>query len=253
MGKIFLISAVLTGLVASTPALSNPSQATHDAVSNTARSAEDRQRDASRKPQAVMDFFGVKPGMQVLDLFAGGGYYTELLAYAVGEAGAVVSHNNQAYLDYAKDQIAVRYADKRLPNVNALHQEVAELDLPAGSFDAAFLILSYHDIYYLPKDGSWARIDGPKMLEEIFTGLKPGGVLGVVDHAAVKGAPSSTGNTLHRIAPELVKREITAAGFVFDAASEVLYNPADDLKNPMYAEGIKGNTNRFVFRFKKPD
>ena len=191
--------------------------------------------------------------MQVLDMFAGGGYYTELLAYSVGESGRGLSHNNQAYLEYAKEEIAQRYADNRLANVQDLNQEAADLDLPATSFDVALLILSYHDIYYTPGDGSWAKIDGPKMLKEILDSLKPGGVLGVVDHAAGRGVPATSGNSLHRIDPDLVKRQISAVGFVFDGASEALRNPGDDLEKPMYAEGIKGNTDRFIFRFKKPE
>ena len=114
------------------------------------------------------------------------------------------------------------------------------------------MILSYHDVYYLPGDGSWPEIDGPRMLATILDSMKPGAVIGVVDHAAESGAPVEVGTSLHRIDPARLRREFEAAGFVFDGESSDLRNPGDDLGKPMYAEGIRGKTDRFVFRFRKP-
>lgn len=222
------------------------------ALQHPDRLADDLEVDARRKPDAVLEFFGIEPGMTVLDMFSGGGYYTEILCHLVGEDGVVLAHNNTPYLEYSKEGIQKRYTPGRLGNVRRITAENNELQLPENTYDAVLLILSYHDIYYVAEDSGWEQIDGPQMLAEIYQAMKPGAVLGVVDHVAEAGSPAETGNTLHRIDPELAKREIVAAGFVFDGENDVLRNPEDDLAQPMYADGIRGKTDRFIFRFRKP-
>ncbi len=227
-------------------------QAVLTAVANPARPAADRARDESRQSAAVLNFFRITPGMTVLDLWSGGGYYTELLSYVVGSSGRVVAHNNTPYLDFAKDDLSVRFAPGRLPNVERLLAENNQLTLPAGRFDAVLMTNVYHDIYFVDEKAGWPRIDGPKLLAEVFRSLKPGGVLGVTDHAAVPGSPPETGGTLHRIDPALLKREIIAAGFVLEAESDVLVNPEDDRTKSAFDPSVKGRTNQVVLRFRKP-
>lgn len=222
------------------------------AVANPARTDADRERDADRKPAEVLAFFGVKPGMTVLDMFSGGGYYTELLSYVVGPTGHVVAHTNSAYVNFVGDEAVKRYANKRLPNVEQLLAENNDLDLAAGKFDAIMLILSYHDIYYVDTANGWPKIDGPKFLAELKKGLKPGGILAVVDHHAAAGAPRETGNTLHRIDPEIVISELEEDGFVLEAKSIVLRNTEDDYSKSVFEPEIRGRTDRFVLRFRKP-
>ncbi len=224
------------------------------ALNNPARPEADREKDARRKPGEVLTFFGIEPGMRVLDMFAGGGYYTELLAYIVGDDGVVYCQNNKSYRDYATDEIDQRFANNRLPHVVRLDVEIEDIDIPPGELDAVLLILSYHDIYYAPGDGSWPDIDGPEMLQTIYDALAPGGVLGVVDHSAVPGTPNDkAGNELHRIDEESAKAEILAAGFVLDGEHDALRNPDDDRSKPMFVEGIRGYTDRFILRFRKPE
>ncbi len=223
------------------------------AVANESRPKADRLRDDTRKPVEVLEFFDVTGGMSVLDMFSGGGYYTEILSYLVGPEGSVYAQNNQAYLNFVKDELAIRFADGRLSNVERLNVAVGDLDLPAGEIDIALLVLSYHDLYYRPEDGSWPEIDGPAMLSDIYNSLKPGGVLGVVDHNAMPGADKiETATGLHRIDMMVVRCEIESAGFAFDGSADMLSNPEDDLSAPMFAEGIRGKTDRFVLRFHKP-
>lgn len=223
------------------------------AVDNAGRSEGDIARDAGRKPEQVMGFFGIEPGMQVLDMFAGGGYYTELLAYVVGPHGSVISHSNEAYAQFVGDEAVKRYADGRLPNVEILMAENNELRLPREEFDAVMLILAFHDIYYVAPDNGWPKIDGPKLLSELFKGMKPGAMLGVVDHFAEAGSPRETGGTLHRIDPSIVISEMQAAGFVLEARSDVLRNTQDDYSKNMADPAVRGKTDRFVMRFRKPD
>lgn len=129
---------------------------------------------------------------------------------------------------------------------------MAEIDLPTAHFDAVLLVLSYHDIYYVPEDGSWPKIDGPKLLANVCQSMKPGAVLGIVDHVAAAGAPAEVGNTLHRIDPERIKTEIATANcFEFIDSNDSLRNAEDDLTQPMYAEGVRGKTDRVIFKFRK--
>lgn len=221
-------------------------------VAHPDRTEADRARDAGRKPAQVMEFFGIEPGMQVLDLFSGGGYYTELLSRVVGPEGQVVAHTNSAYAQFVGDEAVNRYADDRLPNVSVLVAENNELDIGTEVFDATMMILAYHDIYYVAPNYGWPKIDGPLLLAEVYTGLKPGGVLAIVDHYAEAGAPRETGNTLHRVDPGIVIDEVEAAGFVLDGKSDVLRNTEDDHTKNMADPSVRGKTDRFVLRFRKP-
>jgi predicted methyltransferase len=223
------------------------------AVANETRSESDRARDKFRKPAEVLEFFHVESGMTVLDMFSGGGYYAEILSHLVGSDGKVYAQNNQAYVNYASDELTARYIDGRLLNVERVNVEVEDVALPANSVDVALLVLSYHDLYYKPVDGSWPDVDGPRMLSDMYRFLKPGGVLGVVDHDANSGLDKiETATRLHRIQMMIARCEIEAAGFAFDGSSDVLRNPEDDRDKPMFAEGIRGKTDRFVLRFHKP-
>jgi predicted methyltransferase len=222
------------------------------AVSNSARSEADRERDASRKPAEVLEFFGIKPGMRVLDMFSGGGYYTEILSYVVGPDGMVVAHSNEAYAGFVGDEAITRYANDRLSNTEILMAENNELQLEADQFDAIMLVLSFHDIFYDDPKNGWPKINGPKFLTELHGALKPGAVIGIVDHYAAAGSPRETGTTLHRIDPAIVVADMQAAGFVLDGQSELLRNTDDDYSVNMFDPAVRGKTDRFVMRFVKP-
>jgi len=222
------------------------------AVANPARSADDRARDAGRKPAAVLQFFGIEPRMAVLDLYSGGGYYSELLSYIVGGGGSVTAHSNKAYLDYVSDEVAARYADGRLGNVTVLMAENNELALEPDSLDAVLLMLTFHDFYFVDAERGWPRIDTPALLRVLYSGLRPGGIVGIVDHYAEAGAPRETGNSLHRIDPAIVIADMQAAGFELEATSDLLRNAQDDHSRNVFDPEVRGRTDRFVLRFRKP-
>ena len=224
-----------------------------NAVQHPGRTEADRARDAGRKPAEVMEFLGIKPGMDILDMFSGGGYYTELLSRVVGSEGTVVAHSNQAYAQFVGEEATRRYASDRLPNVDILMAENTALELPDHAFDVVMMVLAYHDIYYVDPENGWPRIDGPALAEELLDALRPGGVLAIVDHYAAAGSVSDTGGTLHRIDPEIVIAELESAGFVLEAESDVLRNLNDDHSLPMADPSIRGKTDRFVLRFRRPD
>ena len=223
------------------------------AVASPGRTDADRERDAGRKPDQVLEFFGIAPGMTVLDMYSGGGYYTEVLSHIVGPDGKVVAHTNTAYASFVGDEAVNRYAGDRLANVEILLAENNELELPAAEFDAVMLILAYHDIYYVDVANGWPKIDGAKFLAELNKGLKPGGMLAVVDHYAEAGSPRETGGSLHRIDPQIVISELEAEGFVLEAKSHVLRNMGDDYSKGMFDPEVRGRTDRFVLKFRKPE
>ena len=222
------------------------------AVSDERRGEADVARDAGRKPAEVLEFFAIEPGMQVLDMFSGGGYYTELLANVVGPGGSVTAQSNTAYLSFSGEESAARYGDDRLPNTSVMMAENNELALEADSYNAVTMILAYHDFFYESEDGGWPLIDGPKLLAELYKGMKSGAVLGIVDHNAASGSSSETGGTTHRIDVDIVLRDLEAAGFVLEARSDILSNPDDDYEKSVFDPELRGKTDRFVLKYRKP-
>lgn len=222
------------------------------AVENTARPDADRGRDAGRQPAAVLEFFQIAPGMAVLDMFSGGGYYTEIIASVVGNSGSVVAHSNKAYLNFVGDEFAARHADGRLPNVSVLLAENNELVLESGQFDAIMLVLGYHDTYWESEENLWPAVDRPALNAELFDALIPGGILAVVDHRATPGATGEQGIALHRIDKALAISDLQQAGFILQHESDLLANAADDHSKHVFDPEIKGKTDRFILKFRKP-
>lgn len=223
------------------------------AIESPDRPKADKEQDARRHPQQVLEFAGVAPGMYVVDAFSAGGYYTELLARVVGAKGQVVAYNNPPYANFAAKGIAARYANDRLPNVKQVTATIEDLKLLPASQDAVIFIMSYHDLYWRPADGSWPATDPMLLLGKLHAALKPGGVVVVQDHVATAGGdPAATVDKLHRIDPALVKRDFAKAGFVLEAESPLFAHPEDDHTTLVFDESIRGRTDQFLYRFRKP-
>ena len=212
----------------------------------------DRKSDPLRRPDLVLEFFEIKPGMTVLDLFSGGGYYTEIVSRIVGEDGKVVAHNNEAYLAFARESLEGRYSGDRLENVERITAEADELNLPANTFDAALAMLTWHDFYYLDEENGWPAIDYAALMQKLCSALKPGAVLGLTDHVATGGTnPQESGQELHRIDPQRIKDDLAGSCFEYEGEINVLRNPDDDLSQPMFAQGVRGRTDRVVYKFRR--
>jgi predicted methyltransferase len=223
------------------------------AIASPDRPKADLERDTVAKPTEVLAFLGVAPGMRAADMFSASGYYTELLARTVGVKGQVIAYNNPPYAKFAEQGIAPRYADGRLGNVRQLTAEVDELQLPPGSLDAALFVMSFHDAYWRPADGTWNRTDPAELLKRLQVALKPGGVVVVQDHVAKAGGDTAkVVDELHRIDPAVVRAEFERAGFAFDGESKVLAHPEDDHSRLVFDESIRGKTDQFIYRFRKP-
>jgi predicted methyltransferase len=222
------------------------------AIASTERLMGDTDEDARRHPQEVLEFLGVEPGMRVLDFGAGGGYYTELLSRVVGADGTVVAYNDGLYAKLFGERLNERLNGGRLANVKPLVAAANDLALEPGELDAALFVMSYHDMYHRPDAGT-AATNVPAVVAKVFAALKAGGVAVVQDHVAAAGSDVvESAHGLHRIDPEAVKRDFTAAGFVLDAESPVFANPADDHTKMVFDPAIRGSTDRMMLRFRKP-
>src|SRR3954467_404770 len=197
-------------------------RATADAVvAATDRAEADRKLDLGRKPAEMLEFLGVKQGMKVEDLGAGGGYTTELLARAVGPDGVVYMQNDPRWMSFLKDRIAERLTHPAMKN--AVRVDVPFDDpAPPGvkDLDLAVLNVIYHDIANMP-------VDRVRMNQVIFNALKPGGVYVVIDSSAKNGSGLSATQSLHRIDEKVVKEEVTKAGFKLGGEGNFLRNPED--------------------------
>jgi predicted methyltransferase len=222
------------------------------AIGSSDRPADDRSQDVTRQPAAVLAFLGVKPGWHVIDVFSAGGYYTELLSRIVGPEGEVIAYNNTPYQSFAAKEIAVRYAANRLPNVRQVTADVNALAIAPKSLDAAVFVMSYHDLYWKPEDGSWKGTDPKTMLAKLHAALKDGGVVLVQDHVATPGGdPSAIVDKLHRIDPEVIRRDFAAAGFKLDGESAALRHETDDHTKLVFDPAIRGKTDQVIYRFRK--
>jgi len=217
------------------------------AVAAATRPEADRKRDPLRKPAEVLAFFGIEPGMTVIDFAAGTGYYTHILSKAVGAEGKVYSQNAPFVVDrFVKDKLKTLIAEADLKNTEEIVSEFDEPNLPDQA-DAVMMVLFYHDTY-------WQNVDRAKMNQALFESLKPGGVFGLVDHSATAGSGDRDVKTLHRVDQALVKKEILEAGFEFVGESDLLRHPEDTRDWPFFKDRPKhrDRTDRFVFLFRKP-
>jgi predicted methyltransferase len=207
-------------------------------IASPVRTDQDRRMDASRNPAAFIPFTQVKPGMQVLDVAAGGGYTSQLMALAVGPTGKVWAQRTQP-----GESITKRLADAPQANfVVVLRPFDDPVPEQAGKLDLVTLVNNYHDITYLP-------VDRAQMNAKIYSALKPGGRYVIVDHSAKPGSDISSGKSLHRIDRAIVIAEVTKAGFVLDAEGDFLRDPADTME--MSSGDSKIPTDKFVLRFVK--
>jgi len=220
------------------------------AVSNSQRPAVDVARDASRKPDQVLSFFSIEPGMTVLDLFSGSGYYTELLSSIVGEDGKVIAHTNEAYIPFSGEIYKTRYLDGRLANTETIVTEADDIEFEDNSLDAVLMVLTWHDFLYSDPENGWQAIDEDLLLNKLCRAMKPGAVLGLIDHVANPGGDTAEiAENLHRIDPQVVKNSFENSCFTLEAEAGFLRNAEDDHTLAVFDPSVRGKTDRFVFRF----
>ena len=238
IGSAFTVLAALAGC-ATTPPVPTPEARAQAVIASPLRTDQDRKMDASRNPAAFLPFTGIAPGMMVLDVSAGGGYTSQLLALSVGPAGKLFAQRPTP-----GDVLTKRLADNPQANFVPVYRPFEDPIQPdAPPLDLVTLVNNYHDIVNAP-------IDRAKMNQRIFAALKPGGSFVIVDHSAKTGSGTTATRTLHRLDRDVVVTELTQAGFVFEAEGLFLRNPAD--KRDVSSGDGAIPTDKFVLRFVKP-
>jgi len=251
---IFL-AALLVGAFA-TAAVQAPAIAIPDfvaaAVADPNRPDADRERDVNRKPAETLAFAGVRPGDQIAELLPGGGYFTRLFSKVVGSAGHVYalvpapSPNAPAGTPDFAARVKALAADPNYSNISVVVEPFSQLKTPVP-VDLVWTSQNYHDLHNFP------GLDLTVFNQLVFEALKPGGIYLILDHAAAPDSGAAETATLHRIDPKTVKKEVLAAGFVFVGSSDLLRNSTDPHTAKVFDPSIRGRTDQFILKFRKPE
>ena len=244
-----LLATCMIGLggtaVAAAPAL--PANIT--SAADTGR-REQAKQDAKRHGPEILAFAGVRPGDKIADLIPGGGYWTRLLAKSVGPKGHVYGVWPAEYVKVDDDEPGPYRKLASSPgyeNVTVIEQPAAAFATPE-TLDLVFTAQNYHDYF----DKFMGPVDPAALNKAVFAALKPGGIYLVIDHVAETRSGHRDTDTLHRIDPVAVKAEVTTAGFRFVGESRLLANPADDHSKKVFDPAVRGTTDQFIYKFRKP-
>jgi len=242
----------LAAMAVAVPAASQPADVAAAVANVPARTPDNVKLDESRKPAEILTFFGLRQGMNVVDMFGANRYWAEIMAPAVGPAGSVVVWNPTQFTNDKRKSEFAEFAAKQ-PNVAMISSRMETPLLGTNRYDFLIMNLDYHDVYWEDKERGITRMEPDVWLKALYAAMKPGAVVGVIDHvASPNDDPRVTVNKLHRIDPAVLKADFQRAGFVLEAESDLLRNPADDHSLLVFDEKIRGKTDRAVFRFRKP-
>lgn len=246
LGLMISLSALATN------AYAEPADVAAAVAATSARSEANLARDEGRKPAEVLGFLGLEKGMRVADMFGGNLYWTEIIAPAVGPQGLVVIWNPNQFFG-PKTQAGFDAFKAKQPNVILTHSPFEAPVLSAGAYDFLLMNLDYHDVYWSSEKNKIPAMDPAAWTAALYSAMKPGGIVGIIDHVANAGGDTrEVVEKLHRIDPAVVKADFLRAGFVLEAESDLLRNPADDHSKLVFDESIRGKTDRFLFKFRKP-
>lgn len=208
------------------------------------RSADNKARDADRKPIETIQFLGVRNGDVVVDMIAAGGWFTEVLSAAVGPRGHVYMQNPPFFPETEAEKALLR----RLGNAESVRVPLAQAGIAAKA-DVVVTAMNLHDIYNGFGNQPAGEPAAVEFLKTMYAALKPGGVLGVIDHVGVAGQDNAK---LHRMLPQQARDALTKAGFTIEAESKLLAHPADDHTKPVVEASVRGHTDQFLIRARKP-
>lgn len=247
MRNLFAITLMMT--VAAPAVAKAPAPVSYAAaLASVARPEGDKAKDATRKPQIVLNFMQVKPGQKVGDFVTGGGYFSRILAGAVGPAGKVYAFQPDEFAKFSADYAKVpAKLEGEQTNIKGIVTPFAAPAFPEP-LDAIVTIQNFHDLYLKPFPADTAA----KASAALYAALKPGGVLVVVDHAAPKGTGTTAADGLHRIEASAVVDALTKAGFKLEASDYTNFADKDDPRTAnVFDKSIRGKTDQFMLRFRK--
>ena len=242
---------LLAGLMTGALAQSLDGEVLKAQISGSDRDISDRMRDSARQPVEVLQFLGLEPGMTVLDVYAAGGYYTYILSKAVGPAGIVYAQNSPRALRYDEDRtdisqgdaLANKIRDGQLQNVERIDRGIQDSGLPEASVDFVLVSQILHDYFNRSPASAYS------LLVELHRLLRPGGIIGIIDH---HGAPGNDNRRLHRMVQSDAEQVITDAGFIIEAESELLLTDGDNPRRSIFDPMLNRGTSQFLLRARKP-
>jgi predicted methyltransferase len=218
----------------------------------TSRTEANVKLDESRKPAEVLGFLGLEKGMRVLDMFGANQYWAEITAPAVGPDGFVVVWQPNQFLNDKRRATFAEFAGRQ-KNVLLINSAFEQPAVGTNAYDFILMNLDYHDVYWESAERKIGRMEPDAWLKRLYDAAKPGAVVGIIDHVATAGGDTrAVVEKLHRIDPAVVKADFQRAGFVLEAESDLLKNPADDHSLNVFDDKIRGKTDRFIFKFRKP-
>lgn len=222
------------------------------AVAAPDRPAEARALDEGRKPAEVLAFLGLEPGMTAADLLTGEGYWAEIMDAVVGDDGAVIGYQPEQFYTDEESKAAWSALEARSPRVSEMRYPFDAFAPPAGSLDFALINLSYHDLYWTSERYRIPLTDPDAYLEALYVAMRPGAVVGVIDHVGEGADTRALVDATHRIDPSVVRADFERAGFEFVGESDILRNPEDNHSVNVFDPAIRGKTDRFVYKFRRP-
>jgi predicted methyltransferase len=247
-----LILAAMMVTAVPTVAWAEPADVAASVAATTARTEANVKLDEGRKPAEVLSFLGLEEGMRVLDMFGANQYWAEIIAPAVGPDGMVVVWQPSQFLNDKRRAGFAEFAAKQ-KNVLLINSPFEQPSLGSNAYDFILMNLDYHDVYWESADRKITRTEPQAWLQRLYAAAKPGAVIGITDHAAAPGGDTrAVVEKLHRIDPAVVKADFERAGFVLETESNLLKNPADDHSLNVFDEKIRGKTDRFILKFRKP-
>ncbi len=230
----------------------SPAAAPQPETSAEARTIFEQKLDGLRRPSEVLAFFGLKAGDVAGEYLAGGGYYAKIMAGIVGPAGRVIAFNPPTFVQ--SEAALKNWAEltARPDNIFLQLKGTSDFSAADSSFDFMMMHLVYHDVYFENAQFGMVRADPDVFLAKLYKAMKPGGIVAVVDHVGPAGDTRAIVDATHRIDPVTVKADFARAGFVLEAESNLLAKPGDDISKNVFDPEIRGETNRFMFKFKRP-
>ena len=251
MRAIYLAILFATAVPAS--AWAEPADVASAVAATASRTAENVKLDEGRKPAEVLSYLGLQKSTRVLDMFGANQYWAEVIAPSVGDSGYVTVWQPNQFLSDKRRATFAEFTGKQ-KNVLLINSPFEQPSIGTNAYDFILMNLDYHDVYWESAERKISRMEPDAWLQRLYAAARPGAVVGIIDHAANPGGDTrAVVEKLHRIDPAVVKADFERAGFVLEGTSDLLANPSDDHSLNVFDDKIRGKTDRFIFKFRKPN
>jgi len=250
MRALILAALLVTAVPAA--AWAEPADVAASVAATASRTEANVKLDEGRKPAELLSFLGLEKGARVLDMFGANQYWAEIIAPAVGPNGFVVVWQPNQFLNDKRKATFAEFAGRQ-KNVLLINSPFEQPSIGTNAYDFILMNLDYHDVYWESAERKISRMEPDIWLQRLYAAAKPGAIVGIIDHIATPGGDTrAVVEKVHRIDPAVVKADFLRAGFVVEGESDLLKNPADDHSLNVFDEKIRGKTDRFIFKFRKP-